>query len=118
MRRDARLFGQLVVRGFSPELLVQFALDAGELVDLLHEVDWEPDGAALISHSAGDRLTDPPGGVRRELEALGVVELLHRTDESEVAFLNQIEERHAAAGVALGQRHDESQVRFQEVATR
>src|SRR3546814_1014104 len=56
------------------EVLVHLALDTGQLVDLLDEVDGQPDGAALIGHTAGDGLPDPPGGVGRELESLGVVE--------------------------------------------
>ena len=95
---------------------MQFTLDAGELVDLLDEVDGQPDGAALVGHAAGDGLPDPPGRVRRELEALGVVELLHRPDQAEVALLDQVEQRHPASGVALGQRHDEPQVRLEQVS--
>ena len=73
------------------------------------------DGACLIGHGAGDGLTDPPRGIGGELEALLPVELLDGSDEAQVAFLNQVEEEHATAGVALGQRHHESQVRLQQV---
>ena len=118
LRRDARLLGQFLVGGLAAEVLVHLALDPGELVDLLDEVDGQPDGAALVGHAAGDRLTDPPRGVGRELEALGVVELLHRADQAQVALLDQVQQRHAATGVALGQRHHESQVGFQQVAPR
>ena len=65
--------------------------------------------------AAGDRLPDPPGRVRRELEALGVVELLHRADQAEVALLDQVQERQPVAGVALGQRDDQPQVGLQQV---
>ena len=95
---------------------MHLALDPGELVDLLDEVDGQPDGAALVGHAAGDRLTDPPRGVGRELEALGVVELLHRADQTEVALLDQVQQRHAAAGVALGQRDDQPQVGLEQMA--
>ena len=57
----------------------------------------------------------PPGRVGGELVTLGVVELLDRTDEAEVALLDQVEEEHAAAGVALGQRDDQAQVRLEQV---
>ena len=73
------------------------------------------DGACLIGHGAGDGLTDPPRGIGGELEALLPVELLDGSDEAQVAFLNQVEEEHATTGVALGQRHHESQVRLQQV---
>ena len=45
----------------------------------------EPDGAPGVGDAAGDRLTDPPRGVRRELEALAPVELLDGVHEAEVA---------------------------------
>ncbi len=34
--------------------------DAGELIDLFDQVDWEADGARLICHAAGDGLANPP----------------------------------------------------------
>ena len=76
----------------------------------------QADGAARVGDAALDRLTDPPGGVRGELEALAPVELLDRVDEAEVALLDQVEERHARRLVALGDRHDQSEVRLHELA--
>src|SRR5206468_1108483 len=67
---------------------------------------------------ARDRLPDPPGRVRRELVALAVVEFLHRANEAERAFLNQIEERETAAEVALCDRDDEPEVRLDHLALR
>ena len=64
---------------------------------------------------AGDGLADPPRGVGGELEALGVVELLDRADQAEVALLDEVEQRHATTHVALGDRHDESKVRLGEL---
>ena len=50
------------------------------------------------------------------LKPLRVVELLDRADQAEVAFLDQVEEQHAAADVALGDAHDEAQVRLDQLA--
>ncbi len=75
----------------------------------------DTDRAGLIGHRTGDRLPDPPGGVGGELVALLVVELLDCTNQAQVALLDQVQEQHAAAGVALGQGDDESQVRFEQV---
>ncbi len=113
---DPRFLGQLGDGGVAAELLVQLPLEPGQLVDLLDQVDGQPDGAALVGHAAGDRLPDPPGRVGGELETLGVVELLDRADQPEVALLDQVQQRHAAAGVALGQRDDQPQVGHQQVA--
>src|SRR5690606_13271032 len=51
-------------------------------------------------------------------EALGVVELLDCTDKPQVSFLDQVEELHAAAGVALRERNDQADVGTQQVALR
>ena len=44
----------------------------------------------LAGQGPGDGLPDPPGGVGGELVALGVVELLHRPDQAQVALLDQL----------------------------
>ena len=72
-------------------------------------------GTRLIGHGSGNGLTNPPRGVGGELEALLPIELLNSTNQTKVAFLNQIQEQHASSGVALGQRHHESQVSLQQV---
>ena len=118
LRRDVHFLGQLFGRGLAAQVLQQLALDAAELVDHLDHVHRNADGAGLVGHRAGDRLPDPPGGVGGELVTLCVVELFDRADQAEVALLDQVEERHTAARVALGQRDDETQVRFQQVVFR
>ena len=110
----AELFG----RGLAAQVLQHLALHAGELVDDLDHVHRDADGAGLVGHGAGDRLADPPRRVGRELEALGVVELLDRTDEAQVALLDEVEELHAATGVALRERDHEAEVRAEQVALR
>ena len=102
--------GDLLARRLAAVLLDQAAADADELVDRLDHVDRDADGAGLVGDGAGDGLADPPGGVGRELVALAVVELLDGADEADVAFLDQVEERHAAADVLLGDGDDEAQV--------
>src|SRR6266542_6345001 len=92
---DVQLVGKLAVARFAAELLIELAADALQLVHLLYQVHGQPDRARLVGHRAADRLADPPGGVCRELEALGVVELLDSTDQAEVALLDQVEEWHA-----------------------
>ena len=54
----------------------------------------------------------------RELEALLEVELLDRADEADVALLDQVQERHAAADVLLRDRHDEPQVGRRQLLAR
>ena len=79
-------------------------------------VDGQADRAAGVGDAAGDRLADPPRGVRGELEALAPVELLDGVHQAEVALLDQVEQRQAGRLVLLGDRHDEAQVRLHELA--
>ena len=98
------------------EVLQQLALHADQLVDRLHHVHGDADGPGLVGDGAGDGLADPPRGVRRELVALGVVELLHRADQAEVPLLDQVEEQHPAPHVALGDGDHQAQVRLDQLA--
>ena len=92
------------------ELLAERAAGAGDAAHLVGDVHRQADRAALLGERAGDRLADPPGRVGRELVAECVIELLDGADQAEVAFLDQVEQRHAGAGVVPGDRHDEPQV--------
>ena len=112
LRRD--LFGQRL----SPELLQELAAHADELVDRLDHVHRDPDRPRLVRDRARDRLADPPCRVGGELESLVVVKLLDCLDQAQVSFLDQVEEQHAAADVALRDRDDETQVRLRELALR
>ena len=66
------------------------------------------------SASAGNRLLDPPRGIGRELEAHGVVELLDRSNQTEVPFLDEVEERNVGSGVVARDGHHEPQVRLDQ----
>ena len=114
--RQAAAVGQLVERGLALELLVHLALHAQHPVHALDHVHRDADGAGLVGDAAGDGLTDPPRGVGGELEALGVVELVDRTHQAEVALLDEVEELHAAAAVALGDADHQPQVGLDELA--
>ena len=91
---------------------MQLPLHPGQLVDRLDHVHRHPDGPRLVGDGPGDGLPDPPRGVRGELVPAGVVELLHRPDQAQVPLLDEVEEHQPAADVALGDRHDEPQVRL------
>ena len=112
---ESHLLADLLGGWLAAELLQKLALDAHELVDGLHHVHRNADGAGLVGDGAGDGLANPPGGVGGELEALGVVELLHRADETEVALLNEIQKQHAAAHIALGNGDHQAQIGLDEL---
>gem|GEM_PF-6825741 len=110
LHRHGHLLGDLLGGGVVAQLLEQLAGDADDLVDGLHHVDGDADGAGLVGDGPGDGLADPPGGVGRELKALGEVELLHGLDQAQVALLDQVQELHAPAHIPLGDGHHQTQV--------
>src|ERR671923_2595191 len=115
LRGDAHLPPDLLRERLPAEVLEQLALDPDQLVDRLHHVHGDPDRPGLIGDGPGDGLPNPPRGVRRELEALRVVELLHGADQAEVPLLDQVEEEHPPADVPFGDRHDEAEVRLDQL---
>ena len=64
----------------------------------------------MVGQCAADRLADPPGGVSGELEAAVDLEFLHGADQADVAFLDQVQETHAAVEVLLCDADHEAQV--------
>src|SRR6266508_737463 len=108
--RDEHPLADLLRGRLATELLQEPARHADELVDRLHHVDRDADGARLVGDGARDRLPDPPRRVGRELVALAVVELLDRADEADVPLLDEVEEAHAAADVLLRDGHDEAEI--------
>jgi hypothetical protein len=79
-------------------------------------VDGDADGAGLVGEGPGHGLADPPGGVRGELVAARVVELLDRPDQAEVALLDEVEHGQAPADVPFGDGDDEAQVGLYQAA--
>src|SRR5581483_9612215 len=80
------------------------------LRDQLGDVNRQPDRASLVGDGAPHRLPDPPRRVRAEAEAAAVLELLDGAHEPAIAFLDQVHQRHAAAGVLLRDAHHEPEV--------
>jgi hypothetical protein len=73
-------------------------------------VHGDADRAGLVGDRSGDGLADPPGGVRGELVAAAVLELLDGLHQVDVAFLDQVEELQAAVGVLLGDGDHQAKV--------
>lgn len=70
----------------------------------------QPYRARLVHDGALDVLADPPRGVGGKPEAAFRVEFLERVDEAQIALFHQIEQRHAAVQVVLGDVHDQAQI--------
>ena len=116
LRLELHLRGELVDRRLAFELLVHLPLGPRHPVHVLDHVHRDADRARLVGDRSGDRLADPPRRIRRELEALGVVELVDRSHQAEVALLDQVEQLHPATRVPLGDADHEPEVGLGELA--
>ncbi len=76
----------------------------------------DADGARLIGDGTGDGLADPPRSVGGELVAAAVLELVYRLHQTDVAFLNQVQELQTAVGVLLGDGNHQAKVGFDQLA--
>src|SRR5439155_1526883 len=72
----------------------------------------------LLGERLEDRLTDPPHGIGDELDPLGLVELVGRPDQPEVALVDQIREGDALVLVFLGDGDDEPEVGADQLVQR
>src|SRR4051794_18977089 len=110
LNREAGCLGELLLRRLATELDLESARSTRQLLLALDDVHGDPDRAGVIRDCALHRLADPPGRVGRELEAAAPVELLDRAVQAERPLLDQIEEWHSQAAIALRDRDDEPQV--------
>ena len=88
------------------------------LIDRLHHMHRDADGARLIRNGACDSLADPPCGVCGKFEALGMVKLFHGLDKAQVALLDKVQKLHAAAHIAFGNGDHKTQVRLGQALLR
>ena len=68
------------------------------------------DRPRLIGNRTGNRLTDPPSGISRKLIAAAIFEFVNRLHQTDVAFLNQIQELQPAVGILFGNRNYQPQI--------
>src|SRR5829696_3065580 len=110
--RKAGGLGELLLRRLAAEFDLEAPGGTRELLLPLDDVDRDSDRPRVVGDGALHRLADPPGRVRGELEAAAPVELLDGAIEAERSLLDQVEERHAEAAVALRDGDDEPEVRL------
>src|SRR5688572_9456313 len=112
---DAGFVGDLLGTGIPTELGLEARLGGTDRGQRVMEMDGDANGTGLVGDRPGDGLTDPPRGVRGELEALAPVELLDGADQAKVALLDEVEEVDAGrVGVATGVGHHEAEVGSEE----
>src|SRR6516164_3095986 len=90
--RHMELLGKLFRRRLTTDLVQHLPTRTHDLVDDLDHVNGYADGARLIRERSADRLSNPPRGVGREFVATSIFELVDGLHQSDVAFLDQVEE--------------------------
>ena len=70
------------------------------------------DGTRLVGYGSSNGLPNPPRCICREFISLCIVKFIDCTDQAGVAFLNQIQNVQASAGIFFGNRYDKAQVGF------
>ena len=108
--RNVHSLRDLFRRRFAAKLLYQQTRGADQLVDRLDHVDRDADRPRLVGDGTRDRLPDPPCRVGRELITTPPFELVDRLHQTDVAFLDKVEELQAAVGVFLGDRNNQPKV--------
>ena len=73
-------------------------------------VQREAHDTALLCNGLQNALTNPPNGIRDELEASRLVKLLSSLHQSDIAFVNKVGKRQTLMLVLLGYGNDESKV--------
>src|SRR5262249_15151917 len=115
---DVHAFGDLGRRGLAAQLLEQRRGALPDAVQRARAVERHPDDPALLGQGLQNGLPDPPDRIGDELDSLGLVELVGRPDEAEVALVDEIGEGHALVLVLLGHRNDEPEVAADQLVER
>lgn len=98
---------------------MKFAPLAMNLPCGLRHVPGDANHAALVGHSAHDRLPNPPNGIGRDLDAMPTVVFLDRTHETEIAFLDKIGKvQGAVTSILLGDGNHETEMRTHHLLAR
>ena len=95
-------------------LLLQGPGRLRDFVEQTNLVERQSNRARLLGKCLQNRLTNPPYGVRYELEALVLIEALGGSDETHVTRTDQIGERYTTVLVFLGDADDKTQIRLDE----
>ena len=76
----------------------------------LHHMAREPNRAVLLVNSPADRLPNPPVGIGDKAPPAPRLKLVHGPHQPQIAFLNQVEERHPAVPIAQGNMNDQPEI--------
>src|SRR5206468_409340 len=101
-----------VVTG-GPNRIVQ--RDVGSaIVQRREQLGWKGERARLVRQRVHHRLPDPPHRVADELHVARRIEPARGFDETQISFVDEVEERDAQTAIAFGVADHEAEVRFDQ----
>src|SRR5215510_2501348 len=115
VERKIHAFGNFFRRRFASEFLDQMTGGSDQLIDRLDHMHGNTDCPSLIGDRTGNGLADPPCGIGAELVAALVFELINGLHETDITFLDQVEELETAVCILLGDTDDETKIRFDQL---
>ena len=110
--RHVHAFGDFFGGRLAAKFLHQLRAGAHLFVDSFNHVHRNANGAGLIGDRASDSLPNPPGRVSGKFIAATPLEFVGSTHQSDVAFLNQIQELQAAVGIFFRNGNHEAKIGF------
>jgi hypothetical protein len=79
---------QFCGRRIPPEFPCQFRTNTLAALESVVNMRRQANGSGMVLDGSNECLTDPPDSIRGELEASAMIELLHRPNQPQVAFLD------------------------------
>ena len=107
---DAHSFCKFFFGRFSAKVLSKLACNFLELVDCFDHMNRNSDCSSLISDGSCDCLSNPPCCIGAEFVSSFMVEFFSGSDESQVSFLNEVEEEHASADIFFCDADNQTEV--------
>ena len=86
-------------------------------IDVFDDMNRQSNRAGLIHDRAFDRLPYPPGCLDRKTKASFWIEFFKRMDQTELAFLNNVQKRQTLIDIAAGYFDDEAQIALDHTLT-
>src|SRR5687768_1886838 len=118
VHRQPGELGQLFGSRLAPHLLAEDLRRLDDARQIRGPVERNAHRPTLPRERGKDRLADPPYGVRNELDSLIRIELPGSREQTDVAFTDKVDERHAAVLVFLGHGDHEAEIPLHELLER
>ena len=102
---DFEHFGKFFGTWFALEFLFKLAERLVDFVERANFVQRQSHNTALLGQGLEDALTNPPNGIRNELETTGFVKTLCGFDKAQVAFVDKVRQAKSLIQMCIRDRN-------------